>query len=1405
MIAADLSHRWRCGQAHIPNLWSVAGLALILKPGKPGTQPAHYRPIGLIDALGKAAIAMLFRKIRHDLETYVLASPQFAYVRGRSTQEALRRVFYHCHQARTLRAQNSRNLHAKRAGFRSTPLTGGIQVCLDMSTAFDVMPRADLQEALWEAGVPESPARLLLHWIDSSVYRIRINHLTTDIRSSRGVKQGCPVSPLLFAAHSTMITRRIDARLQEPWTAQHATLYADDWHLSSLFHSRQQFDCICQRIGVVLAILSRHGMLVNAAKTAVILTIQGAQRRQVLGEFTRYLQEQRHLKVQVSGQAIYLPMVRQAEYLGAIISYNNFRSLTLEHRLGKCKATHSRLRKVLQGRRGLALRHRVLLWQSTVLPSALYGLGSCGLNGQQIQRLHQVLLKQLRAIARAPSHLTHESDEALLERLSVLGPAATLLSLHEKALSTRDDLDGFLQGPSHPWTTLLHEAWRCVGGPSQHETPPAEEHTDPWTHADRTPHCTRDQSRPSVCTMSVKDDRSIEDRPLTSAIQAHTPTPPPTLDVPSQPPGTEHQCPHCPKKYRLLSTLRWHMTKVHKLRMPIISFDRAVHSVHGMPTCAMCGESFTRWEVLEAHVIHQRCSDILPSLPSESMPTPQVVPYDNAQPESEPNPPYPSHTVPMTDARSAQVGERTYTGRILSSTPLTREDSAVTHRTAEPTEIAAPPLAVPSVMPPPPHSGSQADPVRHLSLSPATQVGPMEFHSKAVQILSEGGVKKLLRSPLLLSLTQHCLFCWHAAAHTIKIHVRHIHPDLFALSAQATKLATRLGGSFSPCLYCERPHAHPRQHLANCIPLWQACLLALSHQYGSAGGRTDSAGNVRPAPRKAQHPDRGCGQDESIGAPQQDGQAERRREGARPQPATQSTLSGCWQKRPAASGTVAGGQQGGTQTGDPSLDSSAGGHRHSSLKHGMDMVATYPRTISHPRSHQGRRVLARAGGTEGQQAQGHTAPSGHVLEPLGVPRHGDRGYDGGSHQASPGVRMDGRTRQLGFSALEWGTQSSRDGRPPQSHHTGGASEHHQGDPEADPSRHLVTISHPPKTGAGNGGADGEGHDGRGLQMPGGYETLPATHHSPGQCIPPGGRPSIPAGDFATTPGTQTANGDRVWLRTLILNNPSNYCYFNAAVRSLLWAQSSTRDTAQDVASETGFTNAGLQAIAFLRRLPSRPHFLPGMLLWRFVLAGWARAQHQHDCAEFLHHIASRLCPQALTGDWSARRLEEDGRPVQTDSGTCDQAVALPLPAGDQLHAQNLIHHWHTQSSVHALRLPPRLMILQFPRYSHGPEGARKNHANITWPRTLHFPLFVSEGLESRNITYTVEAAILHAGNSITEGHYTALLLDAGDVHFCDDGVTPRLLPPHSCYHAGQNLHSREVYLLICRRGAAPHH
>ena len=78
-VGAVLMQRWQQGEANIPKDWIVPGLALILKPGNPGTLPAHYRRIGLVDALGMASIHMLFQKIKHDLEAYVLASPQYAF------------------------------------------------------------------------------------------------------------------------------------------------------------------------------------------------------------------------------------------------------------------------------------------------------------------------------------------------------------------------------------------------------------------------------------------------------------------------------------------------------------------------------------------------------------------------------------------------------------------------------------------------------------------------------------------------------------------------------------------------------------------------------------------------------------------------------------------------------------------------------------------------------------------------------------------------------------------------------------------------------------------------------------------------------------------------------------------------------------------------------------------------------------------------------------------------------------------------------------------------------------------------------------------------------------------------------------------------------------------------------
>ena len=186
------------------------------------------------------------------------AAITFCLHRRSRTQEALRLVFHHCHL--WTQAQHAQPAPAQ-AGNACLPLAGGLQACLDLSAAFDVVPRTGLLEALFEAGVPESPAIILLHWIARSTYRIQVEGYSADILSSRGVKQGCPASPLLFAASTTMLSRKLDARLDRCWSRDHLTLYADDWHISGrLITSYRSLGRMCQCLGVVMSLLQQHGM-----------------------------------------------------------------------------------------------------------------------------------------------------------------------------------------------------------------------------------------------------------------------------------------------------------------------------------------------------------------------------------------------------------------------------------------------------------------------------------------------------------------------------------------------------------------------------------------------------------------------------------------------------------------------------------------------------------------------------------------------------------------------------------------------------------------------------------------------------------------------------------------------------------------------------------------------------------------------------------------------------------------------------------------------------------------------------------------------------------------------------------------------------------------------------------------
>ena len=91
--------------------------------------------------------------------------PQTAYIPGRCTSTALRQVFEHCHQVRDQAQGDQLTIHQRAAGQQPSQCTGGLQISMDLSAAFDLGRWEHVKDAMDLAGVPLGVQDLLLVWL----------------------------------------------------------------------------------------------------------------------------------------------------------------------------------------------------------------------------------------------------------------------------------------------------------------------------------------------------------------------------------------------------------------------------------------------------------------------------------------------------------------------------------------------------------------------------------------------------------------------------------------------------------------------------------------------------------------------------------------------------------------------------------------------------------------------------------------------------------------------------------------------------------------------------------------------------------------------------------------------------------------------------------------------------------------------------------------------------------------------------------------------------------------------------------------------------------------------------------------------------------------------------------------
>ena len=110
--------------------------------------PKQVRPISILHPCNKVMASLLAARVLPKVAAFLESVPQWAYLPGRSTADALEAVCSHLQAVRLLVQSKSTTLVQRHRGAQPTKLAGGVSISLDIHKAFDSLSHALLAEAM---------------------------------------------------------------------------------------------------------------------------------------------------------------------------------------------------------------------------------------------------------------------------------------------------------------------------------------------------------------------------------------------------------------------------------------------------------------------------------------------------------------------------------------------------------------------------------------------------------------------------------------------------------------------------------------------------------------------------------------------------------------------------------------------------------------------------------------------------------------------------------------------------------------------------------------------------------------------------------------------------------------------------------------------------------------------------------------------------------------------------------------------------------------------------------------------------------------------------------------------------------------------------------------------------------
>jgi len=297
-----------------PVPWKVANLVLLRKGNKPLENPSSYRPICLLNTVGK----LLERIIKGRMESHLsdnddLSDRQFGFRKGRSTVDAIQRVM-------------DTVTRAGRGPLYNRKLC--VVVALDVANAFNSARWGSIIAAVCEKQFPQYLVNILQSYLSNR----EIRYEGKTWRTTCGVPQGSVLGPLMWNLMYDGLLRIDTGGNVEGMSSTSLVAFADDVAVVATGHTTNILEEVTNNaLAKIAEWMDNAGLKLAADKTeAVMLTTKRGYEKPVFSVKGVAVKPQEDLK-----------------YLGVQLSRKLGFKIHIETAAKKAGATAESLRKIL--------------------------------------------------------------------------------------------------------------------------------------------------------------------------------------------------------------------------------------------------------------------------------------------------------------------------------------------------------------------------------------------------------------------------------------------------------------------------------------------------------------------------------------------------------------------------------------------------------------------------------------------------------------------------------------------------------------------------------------------------------------------------------------------------------------------------------------------------------------------------------------------------------------------------------------------------------------------------------------------------------------------------------------------------------------------------------------------------